>query len=111
MFLSAEEEESLTASFLSNSANKPSSTTTKNKKAQTAEMTIDEHMAELEKTFSETLGTKTNDEKQDELRKAYSDVHSPADNDLVERLRLAMKDIPDGTKVKKRCLHVVFLQE
>ena len=40
---------------------------------------------------------------EDPLRAAYAEMHSPADPGLVERLQLAMEDIPEGTKGLQSC--------
>lgn len=113
-FLSAEEEQAILGMNLS--AKVTARTPTK-----TNAMTIEDHMRDLEQTFKSGMdlttaapaaGLKNKDEMaadnlkhqdEDPLRTAYAELHSPADKDLVERLKIAMQDIPEGTKGLEAC--------
>ena len=88
IFLSAEDEEQALSGLLSPVKKK--------------EMTIEEHMAELESTFQSTMGLAHSNTK-DPLRQAYGEIHSAVDADIIGSLRLAMEDIPAGTKGLEEC--------
>lgn len=95
LFLSPEEEEDLVSTVLL--------ATPKNNKAATN--SLDDDMNELEASFEsamQTLATAAVN-KSDELRAAYAEVHAKAQDSLVDNLKLAMQDIPEGTKGLKAC--------
>ena len=116
-FLSAEEEQAILGMNLSAKVTARTTATPTNTNA----MTIEDHMRDLEQTFKSGMdlttaapaaGLKNKDEMaadnlkhqdEDPLRTAYAELHSPADKDLVERLKIAMQDIPEGTKGLEAC--------
>lgn len=110
-FLTAEEEDALSTSFLNSSA--PALNEFLNQeKVQSTSKSIEEHMKDLEQTFesgmqlaTSTASVKKDSQQQQEdpLRTAYAELHSPANADLVQRLKLAMQDIPKGTKGLDAC--------
>jgi hypothetical protein len=126
-FMSPEEEQELIStatSAFSKTAHPMPKASTKH-----AEKSIEQHMQELQETFedgmklaaapSSTLQQKEEgadgmklaaapastlqQNEEDPLRAAYAEMHSPADPGLVERLQLAMEDIPEGTKGLQSC--------
>jgi hypothetical protein len=126
-FMSPEEEQELIStatSAFSKTAHPMPKASTKH-----AEKSIEQHMQELQETFeggmklaaapASTLQPKEEgadgmkhavtpastlqQNEEDPLRAAYAEMHSPADPGLVERLRLAMEDIPEGTKGLQSC--------
>lgn len=71
---------------------------------------MDDHMLALEKEFEESMqlasaastsssAAATNADKQsgenDAMRKVYAELHSQADPEIIQKLRMAMEDIPE----------------
>lgn len=108
-FLSDEEEDSLSATYFTSSES-PQKNILSDKTCvrveQSSEPTVDDHMRDLEESFHQAcavMGTSQAMPTSNCLHSAYAEVHMPASEDLVQRLRLAMHDIPEGTKGLEDC--------
>ena len=80
---------------------------------QLSTTTMDDHMTSLEKEFEESMNIasaataasskKNKNTSEDAMHKVYAELHSQADAEIIQKLKMAMDCIPENTKGLADC--------